>query len=62
VPASADDWLAGAAEQRGSWWSDWDAWLARFGGGEIPAPARLGSARHRPVEAAPGRYVKVRVV
>jgi polyhydroxyalkanoate synthase len=62
VPASADDWLAGAAERRGSWWSDWDAWLARFSGGEIPAPAQLGSARHRPVEAAPGRYVKVRVV
>jgi polyhydroxyalkanoate synthase len=62
VPTSADDWLAGAAEQRGSWWSDWDAWLARFGGGEIPAPAQLGGGRHRPVEAAPGRYVKVRVV
>jgi polyhydroxyalkanoate synthase len=62
VPASPDDWLAGATEQRGSWWRDWDEWLARFGGGEVPAPARLGSAKHRPLEDAPGRYVKLRVV
>jgi polyhydroxyalkanoate synthase len=62
VPASPEAWLAGATERRGSWWGDWDAWLARFGGGEVAAPARLGSAKHPPLEAAPGRYVKVRVV
>lgn len=62
VPASADEWLAGATEQRGSWWGDWDRWLARFGGAEVPAPAHLGSARYRPIEDAPGRYVKLRVV
>jgi polyhydroxyalkanoate synthase len=62
LPAAADDWLAGAAEQRGSWWGDWDGWLARHGGDEVPAPARFGSDRHRPIEAAPGRYVKLRVV
>lgn len=62
LPAAADDWLAGAAEQRGSWWGDWDRWLARFAGGEVAAPVRLGSDRHRPIEPAPGRYVKQRVV
>lgn len=62
VPASAEDWLAGATETRGSWWSDWDAWFARFAGGEVPAPARLGSAKYPPVEEAPGSYVKKRVV
>lgn len=62
VPASAEDWLAGATENRGSWWGDWDAWLARFAGGEVPALARLGSTQYPPVEDAPGRYVKLRVV
>ena len=61
VPASAEDWLVGATEHRGSWWGDWDAWLARFAGGDVPAPARLGSTKYRPVEDAPGRYVKHRV-
>jgi len=61
VPASAEDWLAGGTENRGSWWGDWDAWLARFAGGNVPAPARLGSTEYPPVEDAPGRYVKVRV-
>ena len=60
LPPSADDWLATATERRGSWWGDWDAWLARFAGGEIAAPARLGSSKHPPMEDAPGRYVKVR--
>jgi polyhydroxyalkanoate synthase len=62
VPPSADEWLAAATEQRGSWWGDWDAWLGRFGGGETPAPGRLGSTKYAPIEDAPGRYVKLRVV
>jgi polyhydroxyalkanoate synthase len=62
VPASADEWLDGATENRGSWWGDWDRWIARFAGGEAPAPSRLGTAKYPPVEAAPGRYVKLRVV
>src|SRR6185312_8153774 len=28
LPASLDEWLAGAAEHSGSWWPVWDAWLA----------------------------------
>jgi len=59
---SPDDWLAGAAEQPGSWWSDWDRWLAQFAGGAKKARPKLGSAKYKPIEDAPGRYVKVRVV
>ncbi|HSD53420.1 MAG TPA: class I poly(R)-hydroxyalkanoic acid synthase [Burkholderiales bacterium] len=62
VPPSPDEWLDGATEQRGSWWGDWDAWIARFSGGEVPAPGRLGSSDYAPIEDAPGRYVKLRVV
>ena len=61
VSAGADEWLAGAAETRGSWWPDWDAWLREFSGGERAAPKKLGNAKFKPIEPAPGRYVKVRV-
>jgi polyhydroxyalkanoate synthase len=62
LPELADEWLAGATEHPGSWWADWDRWLAAHGGGTIRAPARPGAAKYRPIEDAPGRYVKFRVV
>ena len=58
LPASADDWLAGATEHPGSWWGDWSKWLATFGGAQVPAPKTPGNRIHRPIEPAPGRYVK----
>ena len=55
-----DRWLAEANEQAGSWWNDWAGWLARHGGGKVRARKRLGNVRYRPLEPAPGRYVKMR--
>jgi polyhydroxyalkanoate synthase len=55
---TAADWLAGATEHKGSWWPHWIEWLKRFAGTERPARKALGSRRHKPGEAAPGRYVK----
>jgi polyhydroxyalkanoate synthase len=60
-PAAGDDWLAGAREERGSWWPRWSAWLAEHSGGKRSAPASAGNAHYKPVEAAPGRYVKQRI-
>ena len=57
-PQSAEDWLAGATERKGSWWPHWIEWLNQFGGGERAARRKLGSRKYRPVEPAPGRYVK----
>jgi len=56
--ADPDHWLAGATEEKGSWWPRWIDWLKGFGDGEIPARGRLGSSQHPPGEPAPGRYVK----
>ncbi|QDX80454.1 class I poly(R)-hydroxyalkanoic acid synthase [Denitratisoma sp. DHT3] len=56
----ADAWLAAAEEARGSWWPRWAEWLKAFGGRRIAARTVLGDAEHRPVEPAPGRYVKER--
>ena len=58
LPPQADAWLEHAAERPGSWWLDWDRWLADFGGAQETAPSRYGDARHVPLEPAPGRYVK----
>ncbi len=60
LPASADDWLAGATEHPGSWWNDWAAWLEPFKGAPRPAPRKLGDAANPPLEPAPGRYVKMK--
>jgi polyhydroxyalkanoate synthase len=60
-PADPEAWLATAEQRPGSWWTDWNAWLAQFSGGEIKAKKRLGSARYKVIEPAPGRYVKQRV-
>ena len=56
----ADAWLAGSAQQAGSWWPHWADWAVARSGEERPAPKKLGSRRHRPIEAAPGRYVMER--
>ncbi|GIX13306.1 MAG: class I poly(R)-hydroxyalkanoic acid synthase [Paracoccaceae bacterium] len=57
-PATLEEWLAGATEHPGSWWPDWDAWLAAHSRGRVPAraPGRVLT----PIEDAPGSYVKVR--
>lgn len=57
-PAGAEDWLAGATEHAGSWWPHWMAWLRQYGGRERAARRKPGSRKYKPVEAAPGRYVK----
>jgi len=62
LPGDADAWLAEAAEKPGSWWPDWGAWLESFGGGRVKARTRLGNAKFKPIESAPGRYVKHRIV
>jgi polyhydroxyalkanoate synthase len=58
LPESADEWLDRAVEHPGSWWTDWSRWLAPFGGKQVAAPKKPGSAKYRAIEPAPGRYVK----
>ena len=58
LPDDPKAWFVGAKEHPGSWWTDWSKWLAPFGGKLVAAPRKPGSAKHRPIEPAPGRYVK----
>ncbi len=61
VKIDAAGWLTAAEEKKGSWWSDWAAWLKPLSG-EQRAPRKPGSAKYKPIEPAPGRYVKERAV
>jgi len=62
LPGDPNAWLAQAEERPGSWWTDWAQWLQAQAGSRVPARRRLGSATYRPIEPAPGRYVKIRAV
>jgi polyhydroxyalkanoate synthase len=56
------DFIAGATEQKGSWWPDWFEWIkaqdaemVKADGARIPGKGKL-----KAVEDAPGSYVKAR--
>jgi polyhydroxyalkanoate synthase len=55
-----EKWLAQARETPGSWWVPWAQWLKPFAGKLVAARKALGDAKHKPIEPAPGRYVKER--
>jgi polyhydroxyalkanoate synthase len=60
LPADPESWLNGATYHRGSWWIDWRKWIARYGGGRVPA-RQPGDGELAAIEDAPGSYVQVRV-
>ena len=60
LAAAPDEWLAGAQQHEGSWWSDWAQWIAHHAGKPV-LTRQPGSSRLSPIEDAPGAYVKTRV-
>ena len=59
VGADLDKWLQGAKEYPGSWWPDWLDWLKAQGAETVPA-RKVGGGKLKPIEDAPGSYVKVK--
>lgn len=55
-----DTWLETAPSHEGSWWPDWQAWLAQRAGDRV-APPTMGNeaAGYAVLEDAPGRYVHI---
>jgi polyhydroxyalkanoate synthase len=54
-----DKWIDNAVEQKGSWWTDWLAWIKDIDRREVPA--RIPGEGPLPaIEDAPGRYVRVK--
>ncbi|MCC7287147.1 MAG: class I poly(R)-hydroxyalkanoic acid synthase [Burkholderiaceae bacterium] len=55
---TAKAWFDAATEKPGSWWRDWAGWLAEQGGVMVAAPKARGTRKYKPIEPAPGRYVR----
>jgi polyhydroxyalkanoate synthase len=54
----ADTWLAQAAHKPGSWWPEWQRWLAAHSGAKVAPPPMGAEAKGYPALAdAPGSYV-----
>ncbi len=60
LPPDPKSWFEGATEMAGSWWPDWQRWVAALDDHQVPA-RHPGDARLNTVEDAPGRYVAVRL-
>lgn len=52
-----DAWLASAEEHPGSWWPHWQAWIEALDDRRVKA--RSPGGRRKPIEDAPGSYVRV---
>jgi polyhydroxyalkanoate synthase len=64
LPETADQWLAGAEQQEGSWWPHWQAWMTGHGYADTEKmlPARTpGEGELDILEPAPGRFVKTTI-
>jgi polyhydroxyalkanoate synthase len=59
LPATADQWFAGASARQGSWWPIWDEWVTAFASGRAPA-RQPGDGGLTAIEDAPGSYARVR--
>ena len=59
LPESTDDWFAGTEQHKGSWWTDWQAWLTEIDG-EQTEPRDPAKGKLKAIEDAPGSFVKSR--
>ena len=55
-----EDWLARAEEHPGSWWDDWQRWIEAQDATRVKKKRRPGGGKLKPIEDAPGSYVRVR--
>jgi poly[(R)-3-hydroxyalkanoate] polymerase subunit PhaC len=60
APADSQEWMRESVAHEGSWWLDWNAWLAERDEATRRAPRRLGSRRYPILGDAPGEYVHER--
>ncbi|PKU23062.1 PHA/PHB synthase family protein [Telmatospirillum siberiense] len=59
-PKDPEAWLGKAEQFDGSWWPDWQKWISKFAGGEVPARTP-GDGGLKAIEDAPGSYVKAKL-
>lgn len=60
LKGEADQWLAGARKQEGSWWPAWVEWIATHAGAKVAARVP-GKGKLPALEDAPGSYASFRL-
>lgn len=55
-PANPDQWIENATQKNGSWWPAWQKWVEDYTGNQISA--RKPGGKLKPIEDAPGSYVR----
>ena len=60
IDEDPDNWLENANRTEGSWWPDWQKWISKQSGKKVAA--RQPGTKLKPLEDAPGSYVKHRIV
>lgn len=57
--ADPDEWFSNAKSHDGSWWPQWQKWIGKYAGEKVPA-RKIGGGKLKPIEDAPGSYVKMK--
>jgi polyhydroxyalkanoate synthase len=55
-----EDWLKAAEHHPDSWWIHWEKWLRTYSG-ELISARQFNDKEFRPIEDAPGSYVRKRI-
>jgi polyhydroxyalkanoate synthase len=53
-------WVGKVPVKNGSWWPEWEKWLAKYSGAKINASERIAVTKRRSICQAPGTYVHER--
>ncbi|MBT9287899.1 class I poly(R)-hydroxyalkanoic acid synthase [Prosthecodimorpha staleyi] len=59
VKGTLEDWIAKATETPGTWWGHWQTWVSGLAPETVKA-RKPGGRKLKPIEDAPGSYVRVR--
>ncbi len=61
LPATPEEWLAGAEQHPGSWWTDWQKWIGGLNGKDMVVARDPAKGKLKALEDAPGSFAKFRL-
>ena len=61
LPETPEEWLAGAEQHPGSWWTDWQKWIGGLNGKDMVAARDPAKGKLKALEDAPGSFAKFRL-
>jgi polyhydroxyalkanoate synthase len=61
LPNSPDEWFSSAQQHAGSWWTDWQKWIANLNGDDMVPARDPAMGKLKVIEDAPGSFAKFRL-